>query len=59
MAVLACEIGFTIVRAFAESSKIRTCGMGAVGRQVQPEGYRPGDDRSRQLLNMVCYTRQR
>ena len=30
MAVLAYEIGFTIVRAFAESSKIRTCGMGAV-----------------------------
>ncbi|GAD00704.1 metallophosphoesterase [Agarivorans albus] len=51
------EIGFTIINVSANNFELKTYGMGSVGNKVQPAGYRPGDDRSKQLLDAHSYSK--
>lgn len=49
------EIGFSIINVKGNEFSLKSYGMGAVGTQNQPHGYRANSDRSKQLLDSVYY----
>ncbi|WP_320821965.1 metallophosphoesterase family protein [Reinekea sp.] len=51
------EIGFSIIRVDGDQFSLKTYGLGGVGNRVQPAGYRVNDDRSKQLLDSVDYSK--
>ncbi|WP_411994599.1 metallophosphoesterase [Agarivorans sp. DSG3-1] len=51
------EIGFSIINVSANNFELKTYGMGSVGDKVQPSGYRSGDDRSKQLIDTLSYSK--
>ncbi|RCU45716.1 PKD domain-containing protein [Corallincola holothuriorum] len=55
---VAYEIGFSIINISGNHFDLKTYGMGSVGTQEQPSGYRSGNDRSKQLIDAVSYSKQ-
>ena len=51
------EIGFTIIKTQDNSISFSIYGMGSVGDQVQPDGYRANNDRSVKLLDSFAYSK--
>ncbi|WP_320823897.1 metallophosphoesterase family protein [Reinekea sp.] len=51
------EIGFSIIRVDGDDFSLKTYGLGGVGNRVQPAGYRVNDDRTKQLLDSVDYSK--
>ncbi|PCJ45926.1 MAG: hypothetical protein COA74_14775 [Gammaproteobacteria bacterium] len=56
---MAYEIGFTIIKLDKQRFTLSTYGMGSVGNQVQPEGYRKGNNRTLQLIDSLSYTKSK
>ena len=53
------EIGYTIINTEENSIRFSSYGMGSVGDQKQPNGYRPQNDRTLKLLDSFSYSKDK